>query len=294
MGLLLLISVAGVVYAALTNRVRLQMLADLYLRRMILSANAEKALKPLDVFQECGQCPKMVVVPSGDFMMGSLATDTAADTDEFPQHKVTIPEPLAVGQDEITFANWDTCYELGGCRIRPDDYGWGRGNRPVVDVNWSDAQQYVTWLSRQTGKKYRLLTEAEWEYAARAGTTTAYYWGDDVKKDGHAMADCFDCGSVWDDKQTAPVGSFPANAFGLHDTLGNVWEWVQDCYHDSYNAAPSDSSAWTESDCKEQVSRGGSWADLSQVLLRSAFRLRTPAVNRYTGLGFRVARDIQH
>jgi formylglycine-generating enzyme required for sulfatase activity len=260
----------------------------------VLSAAAESSLKPLDQFQECSKCPKMVVVPSGNFMMGSLSTDTAADTDEFPQHKVTLAEPLAVGQDEITFDNWDTCYELGGCRIRPDDYGWGRGDRPVVGVDWSDAQQYVAWLSKQTGKSYRLLTEAEWEYAARAGSTTAYSWGDDVKKDGQAMADCFDCGSQWDDQETAPVGSFAANAFGLNDMLGNVWEWVEDCYHDSYDGAPTDGSAWTSSDCKEQVSRGGSWADLPQVLLRTAFRLRTPTVNRYTGLGFRVARSIQH
>ena len=236
----------------------------------------------------------MVVVPNGDFMMGSPSTDTEADTDEFPQHSVTIPQPIAVGKFEVTFDNWDTCYELGGCRIRPDDYGWGLGTRPVVDVNWADAQQYVAWLSKQTGKQYRLLTEAEWEYATRAGTTTAYYWGNDVKKDGQTMADCFDCGSAWDNQKTAPAGSFPANAFGLNDTLGNVWEWVQDCYHDSYDGAPADGSTWTDSDdCKERVSRGGSWADLPQVLLRSAFRLRTPSVNRYTGLGFRVARVLE-
>jgi len=289
-GVLFLISCAGVAYAAITNRIRLEMFADLYVRRTILSADAEKSLKPLDHFQECSKCPRMIVVPNGNFMMGSSSTDTEADTDEFPQHQVTIPEPLAVGQYEVTFDNWDTCYELGGCRIRPDDYGWGRDNRPVVDVDWSDAQQYVAWLSRQTGKQYRLLTEAEWEYAARAGSTTAYYWGNDVKKDGQTMADCFDCGSIWDNQKTAPAGSFPANAFGLNDTLGNVWEWVQDCYHDSYDGAPANGSAWTADDCKERVSRGGSWADLPQVLLRTAFRLRTPGVNRYTGLGFRVAR----
>jgi formylglycine-generating enzyme required for sulfatase activity len=293
-GVLFLISCAGVAYAAITNLVRLEMLADLYVRHTVLSADAEKALKPLDHFQECTRCPEMVVVPNGDFMMGSPSTDTEADTDEFPQHSVTIPQPIAVGKFEVTFDNWDTCYELGGCRIRPDDYGWGRGTRPVVDVNWADAQQYVAWLSKQTGKQYRLLTEAEWEYATRAGSTTAYYWGNDVKKDGQIMADCFDCGSEWDNQKTAPAGSFPANAFGLNDTLGNVWEWVQDCYHDSYDGAPADSSAWIDSDdCKERVSRGGSWADLPQVLLRSAFRLRTPSVNRYTGLGFRVARGLE-
>ena len=293
-GMLLIISIAGVGYAAATNRVRLQLLADLYLRRTVLSLDTERALKPLDQFQECTKCPAMAVVPSGSFTMGSANTETAADSDEFPQHPVSIAEPFAVSKFEVTFDNWDTCYELGGCRIRPDDYGWGRGDRPVVGVDWDDAQQYVAWLSKQTGKTYRLLSEAEWEYAARAGTTTAYSWGDDVEPNGVAMANCFDCGSQWDDKETAPVGSFAPNAFGLNDMLGNAWEWVEDCYHDSYDGAPKDGSAWTAGDCKERVSRGGSWGDLPQVLLRTAFRLRTPPVNRYEGLGFRVGRTVAH
>ena len=293
-GILLIISIAGVAYAAATNRVRLQLLADLYLRRTVLSLDTEQALKPLDQFQECTRCPVMTVVPAGSFTMGSVNTETAADSDEFPQHPVTIAEPFAVSKFEVTFDNWDTCYELGGCRIRPDDYGWGRGDRPVVGVDWDDAQQYVAWLSKQTGKTYRLLSEAEWEYAARAGTTTAYSWGDEVKPNGAAMANCYDCGSQWDDKETAPVGSFAPNAFGLNDMLGNVWEWVEDCYHDSYDGAPNDGSAWTAGDCKERVSRGGSWGDFPKVLLRTAFRLRTPPVNRYEGLGFRVGRTVAH
>jgi formylglycine-generating enzyme required for sulfatase activity len=199
-----------------------------------------------------------------------------------------------VSKFEVTFAEWDACYELHGCRIRPDDYGWGRADRPVVGVDWYDAQQYVAWLSKQTGKTYRLLSEAEWEYAARAGTTTAYSWGNEVKPGGKAMANCFDCGSAFDDKETAPVGSFAPNAFGLNDMLGNVWEWVEDCYHDSYEQAPADGAAWTNPDCRERVSRGGSWGDLPQVLLRTAFRLRTPSVNRYGGLGFRVGRVLAH
>jgi formylglycine-generating enzyme required for sulfatase activity len=293
-GILFLISCAGVAYAAITNRIRLEIFTDLYIWHTVLSADAEKALQPLDQFQECTKCPQMVVVRKGNFMMGSPSTDTEADTDEFQQHSVMIPRRFAVGKFEVTFDNWDTCYELGGCRIRPDDYGWGRETRPVVDVNWADAQQYVGWLSKQTGKHYRLLTEAEWEYVTRAGSTTAYYWGNEVKKDGQAMADCFNCGSSWDNQKTAPAGSFPANAFGLNDTLGNVWEWVQDCYHDSYDGAPTDGSAWIDNDdCQERVSRGGSWADLPQVLLRSPFRLRTPSVNRYTVLGFRVARVLE-
>jgi formylglycine-generating enzyme required for sulfatase activity len=290
-GLLLLISGAGIAYAVATNRVRLELLADLYVRHSVLSAESERALTPADQFHECTRCPDMVVVPGGNFVMGSASSETAADTDEFPQHPVTIGKPFAVAKFEVTFENWDTCYELGGCRIRPDDYGWGRGDRPVILVNWDDAQQYVDWLSKQTGKTYRLLTEAEWEYAARAGTTTAYSWGDDIKKDGKAMADCFACGSEWDDKQTAPVGSFPPNAFGLNDMLGNAWEWVEDCYHDNYEGAPVDGSAWTAGDCNQRVIRGGSWGDPAQ-LLRSAFRLRGPIGNRYDGLGFRVARTL--
>ncbi|HEX4410155.1 MAG TPA: formylglycine-generating enzyme family protein [Xanthobacteraceae bacterium] len=291
---LLITSCSGVAYAAATNRVRLQMLADLYVRRMVLSPDREKALKPAEEFQDCTQCPQMVMVPAGHLTMGSPTTDASADSDEFPQHEVTFATPLAVSKFEVTFADWDTCYDLGGCRIRPDDFGWGRGNRPVVNVDWYDAQQYVAWLSKQTGKTYRLLTEAEWEYAARAGTATAYSWGDEVKPGGKTMANCFDCGSPFDDKETAPVGSFPPNAFGLNDMLGNAWEWVEDCYHDSYEQAPADGSAWSNPDCRERVSRGGSWGDLPQVLLRTAFRLRTPSVNRYGGLGFRVARVLEY
>jgi len=204
---------------------------------------------------------------------------------------VTIAKSFAVSKFEVTFESWDACYELGGCRVRPDDSGWGRGSRPVISVNWDDAQQYISWLSKQTGKDYRLLTEAEWEYAARAGATTAYSWGDEIKMDGKVMANCFACGSEWDNKQTAPVGSFAPNAFGLDDMLGNVWEWVEDCYHDTYEGAPDDGSAWNAGDCNQRVVRGGSWGDPSQIL-RSAFRLRGPVGNRYDGLGFRIARTL--
>jgi formylglycine-generating enzyme required for sulfatase activity len=150
------------------------------------------------------------------------------------------------------------------------------------------AQQYVAWLSRMTGKPYRLLTEAEWEYAARAGTTTAYYWGDEI---GKGNANCFGCGGQWDGKQTAPVGSFAANAFGLHDMAGNVYQWVQDCYHNDYNGAPTDGSAWTTDDCAIRVVRGGSWGLTPQVL-RSASRLRVTPGIRLLNLGFRVGRTL--
>ena len=161
----------------------------------------------------------------------------------------------------------------------------------MILVDWDDAQQYVSWLSQQTGKTYRLLSEAEWEYAARGGATTSYSWGNDIKLDDKAMANCFACGSQWDDKETAPVGSFAPNAFGLHDALGNVWEWVEDCYHTSYDGAPADGSAWQTNDCNQRVIRGGSWGDPPQ-LLRAAYRLRGPVGTRYGGLGFRVAREL--
>jgi formylglycine-generating enzyme required for sulfatase activity len=168
------------------------------------------------------------------------------------------------------------------------EQGWGRGRQPAINVSWPDAQRYVEWLSRLTGRSYRLLTEAEWEYAARAGTATAYYWGDEI---GKGNANCDGCGSEWDSKQTAPVGSFAANSFGLYDMAGNVWQWVQDCYHDGYDGAPGDGSAWTEGDCRRRVVRGGSWIDLPRNL-RSAIRNWDTSGYRDVDLGFRVGRTL--
>ena len=163
----------------------------------------------------------------------------------------------------------------------------GRGTKPAITVSWDDAEQYVEWLSKMTGRSYRLLTEAEWEYAARAGTTTAYYWGDEVGK-GHA--NCMGCGSE-ENKQTSAVGSFPANPFGLYDMAGNVWQWVQDCYSSNYDQAPTDGSASTGQDCTYRVARGGSW-NLGPEYARSAVRFRY--VHNYQALirGFRVARTL--
>ena len=153
---------------------------------------------------------------------------------------------------------------------------------------WDDAQQYVAWFSEMTGKPYRLLTEAEWEYAARAGSTTAYSWGDEI---GAGNANCDGCGSGWDNSKTAPVGSFNPNAFGLYDMAGNVWRWVQDCYHGDYTGAPTDGSAWTSGDCSRRVIRGGSWSGIPQVL-RSAYRVSYVSVVRTGNLGFRIGRTL--
>ncbi|HVU44302.1 MAG TPA: formylglycine-generating enzyme family protein, partial [Xanthobacteraceae bacterium] len=169
----------------------------------------------------------------------------------------------------------------------------------VVSVSWDEAQKYLTWLSRETGKQYRLLSEAEYEYAARAGKETAYPWGNAVKLDGKAMADCSDCASSWDDRQTAPVGQFAANGFGLYDMVGNVWEWVEDCYHPRYEIgaspskveAPANGSPWTDSQCSERVVRGGSW-DYDPQYLRSAVRDRNSSFFQGSDLGFRVARTL--
>ena len=239
---------------------------------------------------ECAVCPEMVVVPAGSFTMGSPDTEQGRDDDEGPQHLVTIRWPFAVGKYEVTFAEWDACVAAGGCDgYRPDDQGRGRGNRPVVKIHWVDAQNYVAWLSGKTGKSYRLLTEAEWEYAARAGTTTRYSWGDDI---GSGNANCDGCSSEWDGRQTAPVGSFSPNGFGLHDMHGNVWEWVEDNRHGNYIGAPMDGSAWTTGGrVKERVLRGGAW-DYEPHDLHSATRTRSGKRNRDESDGFRIARSL--
>ena len=247
-------------------------------------------------FRDCAQlCPEVVVVPAGSYRMGSPANEAGRDADEGPVHRVTIGEPFAVGRYEVTFAQWDACHAGGGCAHRPDDQGWGRGSRPVVDVSWDDAQEYVRWLSGETGRSYRLPSEAEWEYMARAGTKTRYWWGDAV---GANRANCDGCGSRHDARRTAPVGSFSANPFGLHDVHGNVWEWVQDCQTSSYDGAPGDGSAWESGDCNRRGLRGGSWQpdDLPRYL-RSANRGSGGASDRRAfdtaSVGFRVVRSLR-
>ena len=189
-----------------------------------------------------------------------------------------------LGKYEVTFAQWDACVSDGGC----DDNGDGRGNQPVIYVSWDDVQSFIDWLNNKTGGNYRLPTEAEWEYAARAGTTTKYSWGNDI---GSNRANCYndECGDSWD--YTAPVGSFPANPWGLHDMHGNVWEWVQDCLNYDYVGAPTDGSAWTSGNCSQRVVRGGAWGD-DAWNLRSASRGRGGRTGRFDGSnGFRLAQD---
>jgi formylglycine-generating enzyme required for sulfatase activity len=243
----------------------------------------KRCLKPKDSFRDCPECPEMMVVPAGEFMMGS----NDGHPDEKPVHKVTIMKPFAVGKFEVTFAEWDACVAAGGCNHKPGDEGFGRGNRPVINVSWDDVtKEYLRWLSKRTGKRYRLLTEAEWEYAARAGSHKRYFWGDEI---GEANANCGECASDKASPQPMSVGSYPSNSFGLHDMHGNVFEWVQDCRQESYVGAPTDGSPWITGDCSRRVRRGGSWGSKPQFL-RSAFRSKFPPNGRDDSNGFRVAR----
>jgi formylglycine-generating enzyme required for sulfatase activity len=217
-----------------------------------------------------------------------------SDADEKPVHEVTISRPFAVGKFEVTFAEWAACVAGGGCTSTksPGDQGWGKGRRPVINVSWNDAQEYVRWLIGKTGQPYRLLTEAEWEYAARAGTTTKFAFGDAINNQQ----------AQYSDTKTAEVGSFPANAWELHDMHGNVWEWVEDCYHKNYDAMPNatknSGAPWTAScekasDGKDdlRVLRGGAWSN-DPLLLRSAYRSGFQPLVRFIYVGFRVARTL--
>jgi formylglycine-generating enzyme required for sulfatase activity len=292
-----------------------------------LSPERERALKPKDTFTECDNCPEMVVLPAGSFTMGSPKNETGQFDDESPQRTVKIAKPFAVGKFHVTvdqfaafvmetgYDSGSKCYALeGGRRLEKEGRSWRdpgfaqAGAHPAVCLNWNDANAYADWLARKTGKTYRLVTEAEWEYAACArtepGTYPRYSFGNDEKdlcrygngadqstkslsetKDW-TFAPCND-GYVY----TSPVGSFAANGFGLYDMLGNAWQWTADCWHDSFAGAPSDGTAWTAGDCGRRVVRGGSWLDDPQFL-RSAFRSWDTTVGRFDGIGFRLARTL--
>ena len=242
-----------------------------------------------DDLRSGGEGPEMVVVPAGSFRMGSPSYEAEREDTEGPVHRVTISEAFAVGVHEVTLAEWDACVAAGGCGgHRPNDGGGGWEGRPVIGVSWKDAQSYVGWLTRESGARYRLLSEAEWEYVARAGSETLYNWGNEI---GRNRAKCNGCGSRRDGKQTAPVGSFGANGFGLHDVHGNVWEWVEDCWNGTYAGAPADGSALEQGDCNRRVVRGGSWGSFPRDL-RSASRYGSPAGSRRVDIGCRVARSL--
>ena len=271
-------------------------LGELSVARSTVEAAEAKGLDSAGtVFRDCDECPQMVVLPSGSFIMGSPDDEEGRDIDESPQHIVTIGYRLAVGVYEVTFDEWEACVSAGGCGGYVPVSGFGRGERPVINVDWNDAQSYVSWLSKRTGEKYRLLSESEWEYAARAGTTSRFSWGDEI---GSNRANCRGCGGRWDRGITAPVGWYPANAWGLHDMHGNVSEYVQDCWNDHYLRAPADGSAWESGRCDHRVTRGGSWK-YGWKWLRSADRdnqwLKTVGGDNFAQVrfvGFRVARTV--
>ena len=253
--------------------------------------------------RDCAECPEMVVVPAGEFRMGSPESEPGRDAHESPMRTVTFAAPFAIGRYEVTFDEWEACVAAKGCAGVTEDDGWGRGRRPVIYVNFEMATGYARWLSATTGQRYRLPSEAEWEYAARAGSTTPWFWGDDPRQ-------ACEYGNVGDDSvrgehpdwplhdcsdgfaKTAPVGSFEPNRFGLHDTAGNVWEWVEDCYNPSYAGAPADGRAWLAGDCIRRIDRGGGWYNKPSAV-RSALRYAgdDPA-RRNNTLGFRVVRTL--
>ena len=241
---------------------------------------------PGTVFRDCATCPELVVVPAGRFRMGCMS-GLDCWSGVRPVHEVQVSS-FALGVYEVTFEEYERFARATG-RDRPNDRGWGRGGRPVINVSWEDAQAYAAWLSDETGEDYRLPSESEWEYAARAGSATRYSWGQDI---GRNRANCNGCGSRWDNDGTSPVGSFAGNGWGLHDMHGNVWEWVEDCWHENYAGAPRDGSAWTSGgSCGRRVLRGGSWV-VDPVYLRSAYRLWFDAGARLDGVGFRVSRTL--
>ena len=243
-------------------------------------------LKPGTVFRQCADCPELIVVQPGTFLMGSPDNEKGRHPEEIegPRHQVRIQQAFAVGRFEITFREWDACVADGGCGHVPPERGWGRGSRPVIYVNWYDVREYLKWLSNLTKNEYRLPSEAEWEYAARAGTDTAYWWGNSIGVD---KAVCTGCGPGMDGSRTVPVGSFAPNPFGIYDVHGNVYEWTADCWNGSYAGAPLDGSVWTSGDCSLRVLRSGAWGTEPEDL-RAARRIKDERELRSGKRGFRV------
>ncbi len=264
-----------------------------------LEAIDQLTLRPGKTFRDCKDCPSMIVVPAGSFWQGSEDSEPLALKKEKPRRMITIAEPFAVGVFEITMQQWDLCVADGGCTTSPRDNGWGRGSRPVILVSWNDVQEYISWLSKKTGQSYRLPSESEWEYFARAGEESDWIDGDPARAclfgniAGHETGfrwqhdSCSD-GAVM---ETLPVGSFKSNSFGVHDVIGNVAEWTLDCMNLSYLDGPADGSAWSRGICSSRMTRGGSWfTGTKEIRLPARFNLKTGDRNDFTG--FRVVRKV--
>ena len=245
--------------------------------------------------RDCETCPQLVVVPAGSFTMGSPDSEWGRFANEGPQRQVTITEPFAVGVYEVTFKEWDACVNGGGCNgYEPNGEGWGRGDRPVINVSWDDARAYADWLSQRTGQRYRLLSESEWEYVARAGTLEPFHTGITISADQANYDSSYTYGSGKKGRyrgRTVQVGTFSPNAFGLHEVHGNVWEWTQDCWNGDYTDAPTNGVARETGECGQRVLRGGSWGDVPW-LLRSADRGKEEPGIRGPKIGFRIARSL--
>ena len=259
------------------------------------------AIRASAPFRDCDQCPQMVIVPAGSFMMGSPGNERQRSENEGPQRLVTVAS-FAVGKFEVTQEEWEACVKDAGCPAGPLNFGKENGSRaPVTFVAWNDAQRYVAWLVRKTGRKYRLLSEAEWEYAARAGTTTAFSFGGTLSP----QAANFDSIATYAGSASAPakgkpadVGSYATNAFGLHDMHGNALEWTEDCWVGSYEGAPASAEARIINDCYQRVLRGGSYGTPpwdARSASRTAASPRNVSSGGFNsgagGYGFRVARD---
>ncbi|NIK48808.1 SUMF1/EgtB/PvdO family nonheme iron enzyme [Variibacter gotjawalensis] len=258
-------------------------------RPHVLPRGKELALRSGDSFRECAKdCPELIVIPAGSFIMGSPATDEEKYPNEGPQRFIRHAQAFAVSKFHVTFDEWDACANVGGCPPIQDS-GFGRGNRPAINMTWPEAQQYVAWLSRMTGQQYRLLSESEWEYAARAGAETRFTWGDDV---GENQANCQGCGSEWDNRQTSPVGRFKPNAFGVYDAHGNVFQWMADCYENSLDGIPSNGAPRRTRACDQRVRRGGSWTSRPRDLRVTGRSIIGIDYRNYNG-GLRVGRTLQ-
>ncbi|WP_233834024.1 SUMF1/EgtB/PvdO family nonheme iron enzyme [Paraburkholderia sp. ZP32-5] len=234
--------------------------------------------------RDCAACPIMIAVPAGSFVMGSNTDDPS----EKPVHHVNIGSPFAIGKYPVTVEQWNACVAANACQKLTPESNTNKA-APARDLSWDDAQQYVKWLSKTTGKPYRLPTEAEWEYADRGGTTTAYWWGEQMRK---GTANCKDCGDPWHKEGPESVGSFTPNPLGLHDMNGGVWEWTADCWHNSYQGAPADGHAWDSPGCDMRVIRGGSWREGGNYML-SATRFKYSSGVRQSQDGFRVVKDLR-
>lgn len=288
----------------LDNKAAYQAYIDAFPKGAGVTAALERldqlTLRPGKTFKDCSQCPEMTVVPAGNFWQGSEDSSPLALGMEKPRHAVTINQPFAVGTYEVTMAEWDACVDDGGCSVRPGDNGWGRGRRPVIMISWNDAGEYVHWLSDKTGQSYRLPSESEWEYFARAGETSDWLGGDPAKVCRYGNIAGRETGFQWRHKAcadglalgTAPAGSYLPNAFGLYDVIGNVAEWTADCMNLSYVDAPADGSAWGRGLCSSHMTRGGSWfTGTRDIRLPARFNLKNGDRNDFTGL--RVVRSIK-